>query len=196
MKSSTKLVSAAAVAMLLLVGAASCRTTKAHRVWPVTPPLGGTVDRILQRQEENAKATQLTVYMHEFELNRLAEDGKAHGYRLNSYGEDHVKQIAAMLRKGANCPVVVERSATSPKQGTQYQYPVHANDALDRQRREVVVRALQLLGVEDAEQRVVVGPAAAEGLDADEAAQAHSNSTDPMGSGAGFGFGFGFGGGF
>ena len=196
MKNPKRIAVAIALSILVVATVVSCRTNKnQEKVWPITKPLGDVIDRMNQQQEVNAESTKFTIYMHEFELNRLDEDGQAHGYRLNSYGEDHVKQIAMQLLHGDYEIVVIERSDTSARQDTTFQFPVHFNDDLDRQRRKVVVAALELMGVADADRRVVVAPAAAEGLNSDEAASASASSArSQVGAGGRGGFGFGIGG--
>jgi hypothetical protein len=154
-------------------------------------PLGSVVDQIFMQQEINAEASKFVIYMHEFELNESTNDG----WRLNAYGEDHVKQIAANLLRGDPFPVIVERSQTSVRPGTTYRYPIHFSDQLDARRRLVVVSALRAMGVVDADQRVIVAPAYAEGLTAGEASRAYTRSVSGNGAFSGGGFG-GFGGGF
>ena len=96
---------------------------------PITPvPLGSVVDEANRMQEENAEPAKFIVYCHEFELNKPFElpeeyakspqyDGIPEfilrGFRLNPYGQDHVKRIAYELGRGSFNQVVVERSETS-----------------------------------------------------------------------------------
>lgn len=186
-----------ACAMAGLVGCKTCVSP------PSPPPLGVEVDSIMRMQEDNAEASKYVIYMHEFELNDPEDLTGFSGVRLNEYGEDHLRQIAVNLKRGHHYPIVVERSQTSPRPGTQYGYPVHFNDALDARRREVVVASLQALGVAHADQVVVVAPAFAEGLTATESAASYTNSMQGtrgafggnggffMGGFGGFG-GFGF----
>ena len=87
---------------------------------------------------------------------------------LNKCGMNHILQIAARLKYCPHLPVIV-----------------------DLRRREIVVLALQELGIPNAEKRVVVAPALAAEANAIEATQAYNQGL----SGAGF-FGGGFGGGF
>ncbi len=161
---------------------------------PPVEPLGTKSDAIWRVQEANAEASDFVVHQHEFAYN---------GHKLNMAGEDHVKQIAYRLRQGQDFPVVIERSLTTVRQGTQFRYPIHPNPELDMKRREVVVRALTAMGVEDAEQRVVVAPAYVPGMKATEEAAAYRRAIGQrgyQGFGLGpfgpFGFGMGFGGGF
>lgn len=187
---------------------AACLMGCAHSrsgIYEPPPPkmLGVEVDEWMMVQEQNAEAAKFIVYNHEFEASEWKDGTNRGGWRLNSYGEDHLKQIAVNLVRGDLYPVIVERTHSSVKAGTEYEYPVHFNEELDLRRRQVVVASLQALGVSDAEERVVVAPSFAEGLTASEASRAYQRSLNPsrglggfggfgQGIGAGFGNGFGF----
>lgn len=148
-------------------------------------PLGTLSDPMWQVQEDNAEPSKFVVYQHEWQLNTT---------RLNTDGEDHVRQIAARLSAGQNFPVLVERSRTSPRETTEYKYPVHVNPELDMKRREVIVQALTSMGVSDASQRTIVSPALTRGFTDAEAERAYMRSMYNFNSyGGGFGGG-GFGG--
>ncbi|QDU99202.1 hypothetical protein [Lignipirellula cremea] len=157
---------------------------------PAPAPLGSVIDQINMTQETNAEMSKFVIYAHEFELN----DNGVGSWKLNEYGQDHVKRIAANLNKGDDFLVIVERSQTSIKPGTVYELPVHFNEDLDRKRRQVIVASMIALGVPGAADRVVVAPAFAEGLNAGEAAAANARGSQGFGGGYG-GFGGGFGGG-
>lgn len=148
-------------------------------------PLGTLSDPIWQAQEENAEPSKFVIYQHEFKLNEA---------RLNSAGEDHVKQIAARLLSGQNFPVLVERSNTSKRADTEYEYPVHLNPELDMRRRAMIVQALTAMGIADAEQRVIVSPALTRGFQDGEAERAYYQGFSGYGTGGYGGFGGGFGG--
>lgn len=189
---SLRLVATAALAALA-VGCASDGSWDVPPTPTIAPPQGYASDPIWQLQERNAEASDFVVYDHEF----VGET-----FRLNKSGEDHVKQIAARLRAGAPFPVIVEQAFNSAAPGaTEYQYPVYNNPQLDLERREMVARALTAMGVEDAQDRVVVAPALTPGLEAVEAERAYrrglSNGLPLFGAGgygAGIGRGaFGFG---
>ena len=167
------------------------RTSRAlYQPPPPYATLGSISDSIWQQQERSGEAAEFIVYEHEFKLN---ED------RLNPLGLDHIKQIAYRLQQGQQFPIVVERGMTSPKAGTQFEYPVHFNPQLDNERRDMVVRALKLLRVPNADERVVVGQAYMPGVLATEAIGAYQRAASFGGlggfGGGGFGGG-GFGGGF
>lgn len=159
-----------------LVTGGGCQAHGSRIISPPPTPLGAEIDQMNQTMEVNAEAAKFIVYMHEFEINHPQPDGSnAGGIRLNAYGEDHLKQIAYKLKRGAPFPVVVERSQTSVKPGTEYLYPVHFNDELDAKRREVVVASLVTLGIPNADAIVVVAPSFAEGMSAAEAAAAYNS---------------------
>lgn len=172
------------------VAVAGCSTTdttvRQHYSAERVPALGQVSDTIWQDQEVNAEASKFVIYGHEFQR------GIA---RLNLGGEDHVKQIAARLQEGVPFPVVIERSMNSPAP-SEHQYPVNPNPALDNERRTMVVAALRLMGVEDAEQRVVVAPAFSESATSQEAEAAYLRGLQNGRTNGNFGGGFGgFGGG-
>lgn len=183
-------------ACLGLLAFAGCSARNAQVSAPT--PLGAEVDNPMMQQEHNAEAAKFVVYMHEFELNRTDEQGREHGWRLNEDGEDHLKQIAMGIKHGIDFPVVVERSRSSVKAGTDYEFPVHYNEELDAKRRTIIVAVLERMGVADAEQRVVVAPAFSEGFTGTEASRAYNrgiNGGGVGGGGGGAGGGGAFGGG-
>ena len=149
---------------------------------PAVAPLGAVSDPIWQSQEARAEASDFVVYQHEFAY-QSAE--------LNSCGMNHLMQVAARLKYCPHLPVIVEPGNMTIREETEFQYPVHPNPELDLRRREVVVLALQELGIPNAEKRVVVAPALAAEANAIEATRAYNQGL----SGGGF-FGGGFGGGF
>lgn len=177
--------------ILSMLAALGC----SNRVAMVNPPnpLGTEVDQTMMQQEINAEAAKFVVYMHEFELNKSDANGLIQGWRLNEDGEDHLKQIAQGIRNGANFPIVVERSRSSSKPDTQYEFPVHLNDELDGKRRMVVVAVLERMGVTDADQRVVVAPAFSQPYTGIEASRAYNRALNMGGGFGGFGGGGGFG---
>lgn len=205
MKRISRATRAAATGLLVLTASAAisgCHFGAAPFLYvPPVPPhmLGTQTDGIMEQQEVNAEASKYVIYVHEFKLPEQHEGRVVSPLRLNTYGEDHVKRIAASLRAGANFPVVVERSQTSVDPNTTYKYPVHFNPDLDLKRREVVVAALTEMGIADAEQRVVVAPAFAQphtGVEAERAYYRGLNNFGGNGMGGMGGFGFGGMGGF
>ena len=187
------------LALLFVLGNSSigCRSHYPIETAHDVRTLGSIVDELNQTQEENAEAAKFTIYLHEFEINAApidvpqfdpgfgVQNQSPHGYRLTPAGQDHVREIARqMIRiqgdgQGGHTPtirVVVERSDTSKLASTVYQYPVHYNAQLDAVRRQIVVSALQRLGVSWADPCVIVAPAYATGLNAAEAATAYQRA--------------------
>lgn len=181
---------AIALAAILVSG---CHHKQHHAQIPYdsVAPLGTISDDIWQKQEENGEASDFVIVESEF-VGATA--------KLNAAGEDHIKQIAARMIS-TPFPVVVQPSTMSVKESTEYKYPVHGNDDLDMHRRNVIVKMLQAMNVQDADERVVVAPAFTPGFEGFEAYRTYTNGFRNFNNGnsgyGGFGgFGSGFGGGF
>lgn len=173
---------------LLALVAGCSHATKCDYMGNITPnPLGTLSDPVYQGQESNAEAADFIVHEHEWIGNSAT---------LNERGKDHVQQIAARANQHP-FPIIVEESSRSTRPDTQFQYPVHNNDELDAHRRAMLVEALAILGVSDAEDRVVVAHDFTPGFWNSEANRAlqrgFSNQGGQNGGGAG---GAGGGGGF
>lgn len=151
---------------------------------PVYAPLGTISDPIYRQMEANAEASDFVIHEHEFEGNSV---------HLNPLGENHLKQIAARL---GNVPfyVLVEPSSMSAKEDTKYKFPIHGNEDLDRRRRQVVVAALEQMGIAGANDRVITSPPLTPGFQQFEGERAYSRGFG-LNNGYGGGYG-GFGGGF
>ena len=176
MKSEPRLATLLCAAICLgALGATGCECWKQYYQSPSSLPLGTASDPVWQNQERNAEASDFVVHEHEFQMD--AE-------WLNLGGEDHVKQIAARLLGGQETPVIVERSMSSPAPGTKYQYPVNPNPELDARRREIIVRSLAAMGIQDADQRVVVAPALTPGITGNEAENIYYQGLGTQGYGA------------
>lgn len=170
---------ASAVLGGLTSGCCHFRQNYCGQLGDYTPkPLGTISDPIWQTQEANAEASDFVVHEHEFIGNSA---------RLNKAGEEHVKQIAA--RAGAvPFPILVEPCSMSVQEGTKYKFPVHNDPELDLQRRALIVQALVTLGVQDAENRVLVSPALTPGFEDFEGERAYNTGFSTWG---GFCNGFG-----
>lgn len=154
---------------------------------PPPAPLGAISDGIWQEQETHAEASDFVIHEHEFAGNSA---------RLNPAGEQHVLQIAVRLRdEQAPFPVLVEPSSMSVREADQYGYPIHNDPELDLSRRALIVHSLTELGVQNADERVVVAPALTPGYQQFEAERAYQRGFGGFGGMGGFGFG-GFGTGF
>ena len=163
---------------------------------PPAAPLGTVSDPIWQSMEARAEASDFVVYQHEFGFQNA---------ELNDCGMNHITQMAARLKYCPHLPVLIEPSRMTVDEETDFKYPVHPNPQLDLRRREVVVIALQEMGVPHAEQRVLVAPALAYPANAVEATSAYGQGLSGAGQlgglggglggfGGAFGGGFGFGG--
>lgn len=174
---------AIALAAMLISG---CQHKQHHAEIPYdsVAPLGTISDDIWQKQEENGEASDFVIVESEF-VGTTA--------KLNAAGEDHIKQIAVRMAS-TPFPVVVEPSSMTIKESSEYKYPIHGNDDLDMHRRNVIVKMLQSMNVQDADERVVVAPAFTPGFEGFEAYRAYSNGFMNSGGGGGGGFGGGFGG--
>jgi hypothetical protein len=144
-------------------------------------PLGTISDPVWQQQESNAEASDFVIHEHEWQANTV---------ELNKAGQDHVKQIAARVGS-VPFPVLVQQSSMTVDPDTKYGFPVHNNEELDMQRRQLIVQALAQTGISNAEERVVVSPALTPGFESFEAERAYNVGF----GGSGWGFGGGFGGG-
>ncbi len=174
---------------LSLVGGCRCCMKKCDYMGDITPrPLGSISDPIWQKQEHNAEASDFVIHEHEFIANTA---------RLNAAGEDHVKEIAYRITKKPTLPypICIEPSSMSPRPGDKYGFAVHNDQTLDMNRRQVVVTALQALGLTDAEQKVLASPALTPGFQSFEGERAYGRGFSGMNGFGGFGGGMGGGGG-
>jgi hypothetical protein len=188
--SQPKLTSLLSLAAAAAAAGAGCHHSR-HNVhssayYPM--PLGTISDPVWQQQESNAEASDFVIYEHEWTGNTV---------ELNHAGKDHVKQIAARVNM-VPFPVLVQQSSMTADPDTKYGFPVHNNEELDLQRRQLIVQALSEMGVSNAEDRVVVSPALTPGFESFEGERAYNVGFSRGGGFGGFGgaFGGGAGGGF
>lgn len=173
----------ATCASLLLGNVFGCCSTydKCGGMGDLTPrPMGAINDEYWRSQESNAEASDFVIYEHEWTGNST---------NMNDAGKEHLKQIAV---RAANVPfpILVERSSMSTRPGTKYKFPVHNDEQLDMQRRELIVAALGEMGVTDADQRVSVSHALTPGFQSYEAERAYSRGFNgQMGGMGGMGMG-------
>lgn len=172
-------VAASAVLGGLTAGCSQFRQNYCAQLGDYSPkPLGTISDPIWQTHETNAEASDFVVHEHEFIGNSA---------KLNKSGEEHVKQIAARAAE-VPFPILVEPSSMSVQEGSKYRFPIHNDPELDLQRRGLIVQALVTLGVQDAENRVLVSPALTPGFEEFEGERAYNTGFSTWG---GFGNGFG-----
>ncbi len=174
----------------VVLGAAGCQqdNVQGDRK-PMVQPLGAMSDCVWAHQEANAQRSDFVVYENEFGVDSEF---------LNTAGEDHVRQIAARLASGQNAQVLVERSMSSARADTKYQFRVHPNAELDLRRREIVVGSLAAMGICDAEARVLVAPSLAPKYRYGESPTIEPRTSPNAGFGGftlGAGYGTGYGGG-
>lgn len=144
-------------------------------------PLGTHVDPWFQAQESNAEAIDFVVREHEWMGNSAL---------LTEAGKDHVKQIAARANQQV-FPILIEPSSKSVRADATYQFPVSNDSELDASRRAMLVEALQMLGVPDADSRVVVAPDMVPGYETYDVTRAISNGLNGGGGSGGGNGGFG-----
>lgn len=191
MSKQPKIASLSAMALAaMLVSGCHHKDYQAQIPYDSVAPLGTISDDIWQKQEENGEASDFVIVESEF----VGSTAK-----LNAAGEDHIKQIAVRMAS-TPFPVVIQPSSMSVAQSSEYKYPIHGNDDLDMHRRNVIVKMLQAMNVQDADERVVVAPAFTPGFEGFEAYRAYingfRNNYNGRGGYGGFGgFGSGFGGG-
>jgi hypothetical protein len=137
-------------------------------------PFGQVTDAHWETQQTNAEASDFVLYDHEF----VGDTSK-----LTPLGEKHVQQVALRLCH-VPFPVVVE-------QGTN-----NKNPKLDAERRQAVIGKLAQLGLCNIDARVVVAPAIAEGISAQEGESAYYSTIISSGGYGGNGGGYGYSGGF
>lgn len=145
------LMAPAAAGLLLASVAGGCgRAERCDFMGDITPmPLGSLSDPIWQTQEANGEASDFVIHENEWRGNSVV---------LGEAGKSHVKQIAARA-VSQQFPILVEPSTRSIRPDSQFDYPVSNDSELDANRRALIVEALQILGVADADARVVVAPA-------------------------------------
>jgi len=171
----------------LMAGLAGCSSSaKCDFMGDITPmPQGTLSDPVWRAQEANAEASDFVIHEHEWQGNSAT---------LNDRGKEHVKMIATRANE-QKFPILIEPSSKSVREETEFHYPVHNDDELDARRRVLVVEALQVLGVPDAEERVVLSPAYSRGYHGFEARGVfrqgyRSNGAGGGGGGGGGGAGF------
>ncbi|MFP6766513.1 MAG: hypothetical protein VB858_22980 [Planctomycetaceae bacterium] len=145
----------AAAGMLMAATVGGCgHAERCDFMGDITPmPLGTFSDPVWRSQEGNAEASDFVVYESEWRGNSAV---------LGDEGKSHVKQIA--VRAGEQqFPILVEPSSRSVRPDSKFKYPTSNDSELDARRRALIVEALQILGVADADARVIVSRPVAPG---------------------------------
>ena len=159
----------------------------------VTAPAGTTHHAWQQNQHANARGSELVVYQHEWYQG---------GDQLGPEGRRHVRGIARELAASPTAKAIVEsklvviRYDDDLTEHERYQQALEGADSLDETRRAILVGELTKAGIVDAEQRVIVDRAPAEGLFGVEAPNVYRNiQFGGVGTGRNGGLGGGLGGG-
>lgn len=126
-------------------------------------PLGAVSDAHWETQQTNAEAAKFIFHDHEF-VGETAELGPS--------AKKHLMSVALRIEH-VPFPIVIEE--------TQY----NRNPELDQKRRKMVVEQLGRLGVENAEERVVVSPTFAEGFSGTEGEGAYYSTLNDRSEGGG-----------
>jgi hypothetical protein len=137
-------------------------------------PIGQVSDSFWETQQTNAEAADFIFYDHEF---------RGDTAELSPGAKRHLESVALRLEHSP-FPVVIEQSRHN------------ARIALDNARRQTIVLHLNRMGVTNADERVVVASAFAEGFTAIEAEQSYYNGILGGSFGGGTGRRFGGTGGF
>ena len=136
-------------------------------------PLGSIVRTHYHQMETNGEAFDFVMHRNEF-VGFTAE--------LNSFGLDHILEIAARARS-APFPILIERSENN------------SDPELDQHRRQMVSLMLSQMGVPNAQSRVIVSQSYAPGMNGEEAQDTYFRFLDDDdNNGGGFGAGAGGGG--
>ncbi len=132
-------------------------------------PVGQVTDSFWETQQTNAEAADFMFYDHEFqgETANLAPGAKR-----------HLEEVALRLPH-VPFPIVIEQSM------------FNAKPQLDQARRQTIVTQLARMGIPNAEDRVVIAGAFAEGFTAIEGERAYYNGIIGGGFGGGAGRRFG-----
>lgn len=144
-------------------------------------PLGSVNRAHYHQMETNGEAFDFVMHRNEF-IDFTGE--------LNSFGLDHILEIAARARS-APFPILIERSENN------------SDPEIDQHRRQMVALMLSQMGIPNAQSRVIVSQSYAPGLNGAEAEATYFRFLDSDddgggsgGGGGGGGFGGGGGGGF
>jgi len=131
-------------------------------------PLGQVTDAFWETQQTNAEAADFIFYDHEFAGNTA---------ELAPGAKRHLEEVALRLEH-VPFPVLIEKS------------PHNGRPQLDKARRLTIVEQLARMGIPNAEGRVAIAAAFAEGFTAIEGEGAYySNIANSFGGGAGRRFG-------
>lgn len=164
--------------LLLTPWLAGCRSTNCDvrqcDICPgqVTAPAGTTLHAWQQNQNARARGSELVVYQHEWYQG---------GDQLGPEGRRHVRDIAREMLTSPDSKAILESKSVVIRydddltEHQRYQQALEGTVALDETRRAILVDELVKQGVADADLRVVVDRAPAEGLFGVEAPNVYRN---------------------
>ena len=180
---------ALAVACLLLSGCAGPHK-HGHKGYGGPPsgpphdrpfPVGQVTDSHWETQQANAEAADFIFYDHEFRYDTTKHVDTA---QLSPLAKKHLAEVALRLEH-VPYPVVIEELPRSHDEARN-----HEKGLLEQARRKTIVEQLNRMGVTNADERVVVANAFAEGFTGVEGERAYLNViSGGFGGGAGRRFG-------
>lgn len=159
----------------------------------VSAPAGTTLHAWQEAEHQRANESALVVYQHEWYQG---------GDQLGPEGRRHVREIAREMAMNPAAKAIIEsrtiviRYDDDLSEHERYQQALEGSVALDETRRAILVSELTKAGILDADLRVVVDHAPAEGLFGVEAPNVYRNiQFGGVGTGINGGLGRGLGGG-
>ena len=183
---------ALAAACLLISGCAGTHHHKqSHKTYGGPPygpahdrpfPVGQVTDSFWETQQTNAEAADFIFYDHEFRYDTTTHMETA---QLSPLAKKHLEEVALRLEH-VPFPVVIEELPRDHDAAKNYE-----KGLLEQARRKTIVEQLNRLGITNADERVVVANACAEGFTGVEGERAYFNV---IGGGFGGGAGRRFGG--
>ena len=180
---------ALATACLLISGCAWGQK-QSHRAYGGPPygpphdrpfPVGQVTDSFWETQQTNAEAADFIFYDHEFRYDTTKHVETA---QLSPLAKKHLEDVALRLEH-VPFPVIIEELPRTHDEAKN-----HEKGLLEQARRKTVVEHLNRLGVTNADTRVVVSNACAEGFTGVEGERSYFNViSGGFGGGAGRRFG-------
>ena len=179
------------VACLLFAGCAGTHHKQSHKTYGGPPygpdhdrpfPVGQVTDSHWETQQTNAEAADFIFYDHEVRYDTRLHAETA---QLSPLAKKHLEEVALRLEH-VPFPVVIEELPRNHDEAKNLE-----KGQLEQARRKTIVEQLNRLGVTNADARVVVGNACAEGFTGVEGERSYFNI---IGGGFGGGAGRRFGG--
>ena len=144
-------------------------------------PIGQATDSFWETQQTNAEAADFIFYDHEFKYDTTKHVETA---QLSPLAKKHLTEVALRLEH-VPFPVIIEELPRNHDEAKN-----HEKGQLEQARRKTIVEQLNRLGITNADERVVVANACAEGFTGVEGERAYFNViSGGFGGGAGRRFG-------